>query len=679
MESVFPLAVSDSPGIFPSHDRTLGTSYVYARHGTVLMKLYNRVIIPFLLAALVMIGCDASENPNLLNPPPPDSTRVRVVNLLPDGEIDVAVPGIPLAVGIGPIQVSPLNHLLVLQQTVVVVRRTSPAVRFDTAYSQILAQGATVTYAILGGNDTNASRILSFGTGEQEKSDLRTAGEARLGFLNAVNDTSGYFIKVGSPSGPILFNTMAFAEMPRSITTGSRDLSLYLFSTRDSFPITSARLDMSVGTVSHLIAATVGGQVRLLLLEENTAATVLPEAPPETRTTATVELLNAISDEPAVSARLNGATSDFARNVPQLSISPATEIEAWINLSGDSLLVSTQDNKSYTSPVSLAVGSRTLMVVFKGEDGVQTLALSRDIPESANGKVHIRGVNASTFAGGISISVGAGAPAPINADYRPFGTLLPGGASGFVEIPPGAYPFMVSSARTGKFFGGGVEQLDPGYYTLFAVDDAGTPTLRILREDTPAASLDFLESGGSRVTFFNVMPDAEATFTAGPLTLAALPYSYVYSTLAPYSVRTIGSNVGTIAVDLTLGSYTIGTTGAQGARHIIAFRSPTDTLPPKVASIRFLNAVPDSPELVLRIGSNRADSIAILPFGTPTPALALDARKYSFFVTQSKDSTARARADGVELLAGRHYLLVVAPKRTGSTSPTSYEAFFIQE
>lgn len=649
------------------------------------MKLYNLVLIPVLLAAMFMFGCDASEDPNLLNPPLPDSTGIRVINLLPEGTVDVGIPGLPIATAVGPAQVSPFSNLLVREQTVVVVRRSLPSVRFDTVYNQTLAQGTRMTYVVLGSPDTTL--IRSFGTGQQERADLLANGEARLGFVNGVSDTASYFIKSGCMSGPILFNNTPFGDAtPRTITTKAPELSLYLFSSADSMPVTSARLQMPAGTVSHVIAATIGGRVRLFLLQENTAGVLLPEAPLETRTTANVALLNALSDGSTLSARIDGASGDFAVNVPALSISPSTEIEACHSLSGDQLLVREQGGAEYRTPISLAVGSNSLMVVYPSDTAgqVRTIILGRDRPSPAGGNVYIRGVNVSTHTGGTSISIGAGAPSPINADYRPFGTLLTGRYTDYVKIPSGAYPFILSSAQTGKFLDGGVETLEPGYYTLFAIDDAGVPSIRILKDDEANASLQTLESNGARVTFFNVMSDANATFTAGPLTLAPLPYSYVYTTLVPYDVKTIGSNAGTVPVDLVAGSYTIGTTGTQSAPRIMAFRSPSDTLPPKIAAIRFLNAVPDAPELPLRIAESRSEPLTMLPFGTPSETFRFDARKYSFFITKGTattgpDTTSLARADGVELLSGRHYLMVIAPKRVTSSSKTTYEIFFIQE
>src|SRR5690606_11704123 len=105
------------------------------------MKSYNRSLIPLFIIAALMFGCDASEDPNLLNPPLPDSTRIRVVNLLPEGDVDVAAPGVSFAEGVPPMQISPVSRVLVLEQTQVIVRRSVPVVRYDTAFGQTLARG----------------------------------------------------------------------------------------------------------------------------------------------------------------------------------------------------------------------------------------------------------------------------------------------------------------------------------------------------------------------------------------------------------------------------------------------------------------------------------------------------------------------------------------------------------
>jgi len=639
------------------------------------MKSYNRSLIPLFIIAALMFGCDASEDPNLLNPPLPDSTRIRVVNLLPEGDVDVAAPGVSFAEGVPPMQISPVSRVLVLEQTQVIVRRSVPVVRYDTAFGQTLARGSQMTYLILGNNDT--TRILALGTGQQEETDLQTIREGKIGFIDAVDDSSGYYIKTGCQSGPVLFTNSYFAEFPRTITTKEHDLSLYLFSTRDSLPITSARLDVRIGAVSYIVAARVNGRIGLYLIGPDLAGTMLPELPQETRTTASVALLNAMSEGQAVSATIGGG-STIATGVPPLTISPSRDIEACADPNGDSLIVTTA-GEEFRTPISLAVGSRALVVVYSSDTGAQSIVLDRDVQEPANDSVHIRGVNVSMAGGAASISIGSGAPESVSPDSRPFGTLATGATSGYVRLPKGSYPFMLSSAETGKFFGGGIEELEPGYYTLFVVDDAGTPTLRITRDDIPDAPIRTLRVNGSRATFFNLMPDADATFTVGNLALPPLAYSYVYSTVLPYDIRTIGSNAGSVQVDPALGGYTIGTTGTDGSRKVIAFRAPMDVLPPKTASVRFLNAIPDASDLVMRIGEKTAQPASPLPFGQPTDALQLEARKYSLFVTPAQDTAVRARAEGVELLAGRHYLLVVAPRRQGSTSPFAYEPFWIQE
>lgn len=638
------------------------------------MKSFCRLLIPFILAA-VLTACDATEDPSLLNPEPPDSTLVRVVNLLPEGEVDVAASGILLAEAVPPGRISPIKHTLILEQTSVVVRRSAPTVKFDTVFSQTLAPDSRMTYLVLGNRDT--MRILSVGTGAQEEMDLRTAREAKISFINAVDDSAGYFIKAGCQSGPVLFTTSMFADAPRAITTTARDLSLYLFSSRDSLPIASARLTPEVGTVSFIIAARINGHVGLYRMGTTESNMPLTEYPLETRTTANVELLNALPEAQAISAEIEDG-SQIATGVPMLTISPGRNVDACADPFGDTLLVSTSGGQIRT-PISLSVGSRSLVVVYKKPDsGTRALVLNRDILDPANGMVHIRGVNVADTEPLASLSIGAGAPDGVNPDSRPFGTLPLGVASGYVSLPAGVYPFMLSSASTGRFYGGGIEDLSAGFYTLFVVNDAGTPSLRIVRDDIQGDPIRILRLNGVRTTFFNLMTDQNATFTAGTLTLPPLAYSYVYSTVIPYDITSISSNAGQVDVTPSLGGYTIGTTGSGSSRRIIAFRAPMDVLPPKATSIRFLNAIQDASDLVVRIGTNKADPTAPLPFGQPTAGVQLEARKYSFFVT-AQDTAVLARADGVELLAGRHYLLVVAPKRQGNASPLAYESFWIQE
>jgi hypothetical protein len=642
------------------------------------MRIDVRFLIPFLLLMALLTGCDSSENPNLLNPPLPDSTQVRVVNLVPDGTIDVLFPGMPVATGLAPYRVSPYKGFLQLTPVPLVVRREGRE-RLDTALPENnLSQGARITYLVLRGSDT-ASKAFALAVGKQQIDALISRGTAQVYFINAVDDASSYYLKEGCQSGPRVFESTPYAGEPKSIEWMGQYISLYLFN-GDSIPITTAHIATPAGSVSYVIAAKRDGAVRLYLLTANGTETGGPilEAPPETESTANVALLNATADAQPISATIAGSVTPIGTGVAPLSIAGPTKVEACIDPLGDSLLIDAGGAAPFKAPISLRVGGHSLVVVYDRVDSAKAIVLNLpDVPATG---VFVRAVNIAPTAGDVSISIGAGAPNGVSPDYRPFGSLAVGATTDYVALPAGRYPWMLSNASTGKFQGGGVENLSPGYYTLFVVERLGAPSLMIVQDNGSSSSLKPLDEPGVRTTFFNLIPGTKAQFTVGPLLLPDLAYSYVFSTILPLSVNTIGSNAGQATVDPGVGGYVAGLTGSGTDKKLLAFPADTNTPPTGKAAIRFLHAVPDGPELMVRIGKSTdppADSS--FTYGVPTPSFLLDERKYSFFITPKNDTTVLAKADGVQLIAGRHYLVALAPKNPGSTSAEEYTLLVIQE
>ncbi|MEO5931713.1 MAG: hypothetical protein ABIR47_17395 [Candidatus Kapaibacterium sp.] len=643
------------------------------------MKIDIRIISLFALA-LVLFGCDTSEDPNLLNPPQQDSARVRVVNLIESEPVDVGFYGIPIVNALAPFRVSETQKYLILTPTSLTVKRPSRS-KLDTIPTQsVLGAGAKVVFFVLKNND-GTSTVLPQAIGKLATTALVTRNVAEVVFINAVPDSLGtsYYIKSGCQSGDTLFNPTAFAQNPATHDTSATDLSLYLFSTVDSMPVASTHLHTPPGSITYLIAGRMGGSVHLFAMSatDDALTGMLPEAPPEMRTGATVELLNATADETPISARIQGG-STITSTLASLNISSAATVEACIDPHGDSLVIDAGSNQ-FKTPIRLSVGSRALVIAYDSVRSVRALTLSRDLAGGGGGGVYLRGVNVAPGVAAASISIGAGGDTSVGADSRPFGTLAYGKASGYVQLPAGNYPFLLSDANTGKFLSGGIQPLAPGFYTLIVVDRLGTPALMIVRDDLPGSPLSPLAGPGTRVTFFNLVRGVNAQFTVGTLQLPPLFYGYVYSTVAPYNVSTITSNSGQITIDPGSGGYFVGSVGTGSSRSLIAFRTDTSTQPVGKAFIRFINAFPNSPAIDIHIGRNTdppLDSTAT--FGVPTPTYIFDERKYSFFVTPHGDTAILARADGVQINAGRHYLVAIGPRSDG-TATSMYDLLVMQE
>ncbi|MBS1911524.1 MAG: DUF4397 domain-containing protein [Bacteroidetes bacterium] len=646
------------------------------------MKAYTNLLALLAVAIVLLTGCDTSEDPNLLNPPPPDSTIVRVINLMTTANVDVSFPLVGLTSGLGPLQASDFRNVWIPEQTVLLAHRTDRP-RVDTLFNQTLPKGSYVDYLVFNRNDT-AVQMIRLGLGKQEQLDLKANKLRQVSFINAVQD-SNYFVKIGCISGETLFPQTSFAQSPLTVQLTQDEISVYLFSASDtSHSLASARVALTNGSTpflsTYIIAARQGSGVGLFLARAASGTGALQPAPPETRTTADVEMLNALSGNTPVSVALDGTGSTIVNNLGPLVVSTASKVDACVNPLGDSLVITPSGSGSFKTPVHLTVGGQTLVVVYGDSAGKYALTLDRSIPAISDGKAYIRGINVSSKLRFASISFGAGAPEIIPADSRPFGTLAFGQTTGYVDVPAGLYPLMLSDEQTGAYVMGGIERLDAGYYTIVVADEGGSPSLMIVRDDQTGSTLRDVATPGARGTFFNLMPDADATFTIGSQTPRALAYSYVYTTVLPFTVGSITSNAGSVTIDPSGGGYLIGTTGSGGSHSILAIRSSNTPFSSARASIRFLNIVPNGGQLAVRLDSATSTPIDTLAYGIPGPAREYDERQYSVVFTAPGDtSTVLARSDGVQISRGRRYVLVVGPQRTGSTATMPYQTLWIQE
>jgi hypothetical protein len=305
------------------------------------------------------------------------------------------------------------------------------------------------------------------------------------------------------------------------------------------------------------------------------------------------------------------------------------------------------------------------------------LTLQRNQPQASEGRVHVRGVNLAPGIPSVVIEKGAGAPGSELQNERLFGTLGLGTASPYVSDTTGTFPLLLRDAATGRGVGGSVGDLSSGYFTLFVVEQDNKPKIMIAPDDGGNVVLSEFGEPGVQVIFYNMMPDASAEFSAGSLVLPPIAYSYVLQTILPESVTQITSNAGNADVDLTTGGYTIGATGSGSSHTIIALPAPANTPSNGRASIRFLNAVPGTGLFDIHQGDSSQPVIATTDFGVPSAAIERDALKYSFVATLEAAADVIARANALEVSAGRRYLYVVAP-RLEEGSP-QYSVLWLQE
>lgn len=616
------------------------------------------------LLALLVGACDTSENENLLNPPAPDSTLLRIVNLSDGDPIYLKIGAFTVAADVSPLEVSPYVAVLFRERVSLIVTRGS---RSDTLREQVMTPGVRVTvFVVTRGNDT---RILLQSAGGIEVQDMVRDGIGRATFINALPDSLPVSVKRGCQSGPPVFRDAPFGFAEFASYRGVPvDLSLFLFAGREATPRASARVPVERGEIVWIIAAHGAGRDQLLAIAPSDIA--LRELPTESRTEASIEVLNALSGGGAITARIAGV--DVATGLGPLQLSSSRTVDACRTATGDSLEVSAAGS-DLKIPLRMDVGSRALAIVYGGVGSAQALSLRLDPPPGAPDRAFVRLVNVSTSASASTLQIGEGAPDSASQAVT-FPALPTGQVSGYAVLTPGTYPLLLLEAGTGRHLAAGLEQLTFGYYTLIIADRDGAAEVLVLKHDANTSSLGGFDEPGSRARLFNLMGDASASFWFGSIRIDSLAYSYTALTVIPSTISTISSNAGDIPVDHSTGSLVVGLTGSGSSRRAIAFASPAGSPPPGRATVRILNAAPDVDEFSVVI-----DSVILARFGDPTPPVERNEGRYSFTVRVASTLDTVARVTGVELRSGRRYVLAIGPRRTADQTGERYRALLIQE
>lgn len=623
--------------------------------------------------ALASLGCDTSEDPNLLNPAPPDSTRIRVVNTLDSDPISATLGGAPVATDLAGLTVSELLPRYSPEQVVFSVRRGSSG-RFDSLPGQILARGARLTYVILSRGDT-ATTAITLPLGRQDMTDLQTRGVSAVTFVNAVDDTTFLGLRQGCASGDTVADGIGYGRT-FSLESSSQERTLFVVRTGDSVPLASVRLPTPTGSATYVFAARKAGTVRLFALDaDGSTAGPLMAAPPESRTTAFVSLLNVNADGSTVTAEVEGGAT-IAANAPPLTLSSSVEIPACVSASGDRLRISTPSGGSASTSLRMTIGKDAVVAVFDRIGSIKSVTLNRDFPTPKTGFAYVRCVNLSPSAGPVELAVGAGSPDTVAVESRPFGTSAVGAQSPYVLFRNGEYPLMLARASDGTFLHAAIQTMSDGYYTIVVVEESSKPRMMIMRDDETTPVLRELSASGTRLTAVNAVPDALVGFSVGTLSVPAIAYSYVTRTVMPLTSSQITSTVGSVSILPTTGPVTAIATQSSSGGRLYAFAGISDPAAPGLAQVRAFSAVHE--DLEVREGSAVGTVAVLAPNGRPGAVAELDDRRYSFFVVRS-DGTVVAELRGISLSPQRRYLMVIAPRRADSPSTMPYAVLWLQE
>lgn len=655
-----------------------------------LMKLQQRSINLFSLIALlvgvcsltVSTGCDTSENSDLLNPPLPDSTQVRVVNLVSNTPITVTMSTQVVASNVAPYNISTFTPVFFREPFPLYIEGSAIVDTVHNVDLNLVSGLTTLQTLFIVGTPEQRSMIRLL-TSNANQAELERTNSGQLYFINAITG-SNLTVRRGCRSGSVLFTALNGPQVSFE-TLGAGEYSLYLFESDSTEETATAHITVQSGQAQYLIAADMGNGPGLYLLDA-TAGTVGPiqAVQPESDVNAQIEFLNALDNLP-ITVSFLGSTTPIIQDLSTRTISPPSTLEVCREPNGDSLVIEPNGLDSALVPMNVSVSSKTLAMIYNDGFRVRLLSLDRAPTPEDPDKIYIRGVNLSPASESAAIVIGAGAPTGVPTDFRPFGALKVGQTSKYTALPQGTYPLTLQQSSTGKFFDGGLQNFTPGHYTLLILEENGAPVLYFIKDDLQGGSPQRLTSFGRNVLFFSMVPGQLVDFqaTSGPLSLNvdSVAYSYVFPTVLPSGMATITSpGVGNINIDLSTSSFVVGATGTGGNQALVSFPSPNVELTSSQAGIRFLNAVPDAGPLDVHIVETQVGPVeATISFGIPSPSIVREARRYSFSITRAGTDDVVARIDGVELSGNRNYLLIIGPKGVTSSSQLSYGTLWMQE
>lgn len=644
-------------------------------------RLLWRLTLP-LFVTLVISGCDMSESEGLLNPTLADSTMVRVLNLTDEPLNSVRLGTDELAAAVPVATASAARAVWSIERTTLTI--TAPS-SIDTVRNVRLATSVDdpllVTWIVYPSADSN--RALQIAAGRAEQGLLEASDDARIYFFNGVEGRA-LVLRQGCRNGPVAFAETAGAGLGGSRDFSAGEFSFYLFDS--TAELASARLRVAPGEILGLVAMrenSGGVAIRAIDLRAGSggSATTLEPLPPENRSTGQVTIINALTAG-SLDVSMLGTGETIVEGLGAGQTAPPATLQVCRSPEGDTLLVVRDGADTARLPYAASVGESTRVVVYDDGSGIRTIDLGSGLP--SNGRVNLRAVNLATRDTVLSLVVGAGAPGTMSRGSLLFPSLRAGAVTSYRELDPGLYPLSIEYSSSGFFVDGGLQQLDPGAYTLLIVDGAEGPVIRML-VDGANPRLSSLAMPAERSILFSGHPGSPVTFSittdAGRLTVPEVAYSYVYPTVLPPGPVTV--EIGGLSQSRSIGDAgtILGWTGREGeAGDIVTIDRLGFTPGSGEALIRFLNAARGSGSLAIREESDTGSTVATTDYLVPSDEIVRDARRFTFVVTPNERNDELTRVSAVQLSQGRAYVLVVVPSgATTGQSGTEYATIFLQE
>ena len=409
---------------------------------------------------------------------------------------------------------------------------------------------------------------------------------------------------------------------------------------------------------------------------------------------ATVQIIHASPDAPAVDVSLNGAASITNLDYGQASV-PVTVKAGTLNVAVLGRLPGTS-RPAVIGPADIAVTANGVYAVLavKNVAAIEPLVVARETSTVASSSVRLQVVHAAPAAPAVAVYVtapGADLAASMPVGNPAFKDVLPA-----ATVPAGDYQIRVTPANTSSpvLFDSGTVTLAGGSDLLVAAlqnTGPGSSPITLLAVPRTGATLKLLDQATpARVRVVHASPDAPAVqviandnFAAPLVPTLAFPNFTPFVTVpgAAYNLKVtpVGNN-GLIAIDANVtlvagreySVYAVGLLSSIGPLVLTDDRRPVATQ----ARVRIVHAAPAAGNVDLYVVApgtsltGATPAFTNVPFKADTGYVDLAAGSYEVSVTPTGSKTAAIGPLAITVVNGGVYT-VAARDAVGGGVPLS--------
>ncbi|HCN04823.1 MAG TPA: hypothetical protein DIS79_04320 [Bacteroidetes bacterium] len=656
------------------------------------MRLKN--LLTFLTVLAVLLVSCASEDENIVNPPPGSvNVGLRFFNGVPDGVarrllLERNIQTLPVNSGAMSSVVAAPSDSSLLE---VVAGTTTELL---TADRQRFSRNSIYTVVAMADSATGQSfdTVLLF----PSTAILGTVPLAQVRLINAVPSPDlRYDVRIGCPSGPSLpGSSVSFrnSSLYREVPPGVNVFTIVEESPTGTTILGTYECDLAARRPYSFLffRRTSNAETSIALYDEGDSTENL-ERPLTTvsERTSLMRVLN-VGSTP-VSVVNTSTTQTLVQDLAPRRLTQYISLPTCERTTPDVFESQFSDGREAFDSTSLNVRDRyTLITCDTGSNAQIIIVPPTPLVYGAEGASKVRVVHAAARAGSVVVSVGARNDPTAPNGYSPGSTLARDltfdNTSGVVLLPPGPLPLTVTSSSTPttiRAIGSSSIEAGRSYLIIVADRDGGGIDLLVVEdseENKPATPID--DAVFARVVNASVASDVVPASLGNVVTDGKLFIGNSFATVIPQGSTSISIGGATSTVDAIQGLRILAIRADGGGQpNVITVRTaPLETIRGS-SQRRVVNATADVPFISINYDSISVDPaideifVTRVAFGETTVPDRIDReRRGSFYVFDSDTRKELYRLPISFGPLGNSYTLVVMGRKE-----TGYSVLVLQE